>query len=550
MAAAKLAVVDPVVAQVIATLDVPHGGGAIGVAFAGDGRRAYLAMSAGDHVSVEVIDPATGAFTGAINVPYQGSQGALAISADGTRGYLALIERDLVAVLDLVAGRVVTTYAVTMPIGLELSADGSRLYAGTFGWMGESEYHIWLFDTRTGGLLAGGRYEHPAPYGRACSDIEGLALTPDGRTLYAASVDGDGVLVVDAATLAAAGMIPTHALAAFFPLRAVLSPDGAFLYVASGIREPTTVSVVDTHSLAVVGEISGDPRGPCPSRSYGLYLSPDGRTLYLLASDANCLLLADTASRTIAGSYRIGESGKPLMHVAAHSDGRRLYVLDRAGTVFILNPASGVVTKTLTTIPDAYTVKLAPDGRRAYVGGGPGFAVLDLTTDMVLQVVDFGQTGGFGWLNRRTIGAKPDGSQFVVGDFWNLHVYDAGSGVEVRSVDLRTWNPLRTASTDAIFSADSRAGYLAMWDEKAVLAFDAVTWQVTAKIDVGRAPYFGLCPGWLVLSPDGRRLYAVAEEGDNVIAIDTGAGTVIRAIRVGRPYQRYLPMTLRKVARR
>jgi YVTN family beta-propeller protein len=256
-------------------------------------------------------------------------------------------------------------------------------------------------------------------------------------------------------------------------------------------------------------------------------------------------LVVDTQSQSIVDDFRVGVSGLTLTHIAVHPDGDRAYVLDDAGNVYVVDLESRSVLSTLTTVEDAFTIKLSPDGTRGYIGGGPGYAILDLTTDTLLGTVDFGKRGGFGWINRRTLGVKPDSSQYVVGEFFNMHVYDAASNEEIRNIDLREWNPYRTASTDMIFSPDGSTGYLAMWDEKAVIAFDANTWQVTAKIDVGRAPYFGVCPAWLVLSPDGGTLYAVAEESDNVVVINTATNTVVKIIRVGRPYRIHLPVVLK-----
>jgi len=81
-----------------------------------------------------------------------------------------------------------------------------------------------------------------------------------------------------------------------------------------------------------------------------------------------------------------------------------------------------------------------------------------------------------------------------------------------------------------------------------VLAFDPRTWQVTARIDTGRAPYHGVCPTWLQVSPDGGTVYAICEESDNVIVIDTASATVVGAIRVGQPYASSVPLALSNAA--
>jgi YVTN family beta-propeller protein len=98
---------------------------------------------------------------------------------------------------------------------------------------------------------------------------------------------------------------------------------------------------------------------------------------------------------------------------------------------------------------------------------------------------------------------------------------------------------------DLLFNANGTKGYTAMWDEKAVIVFNPNTWDVVAKIDTGRAPFFGVCPVWLAISPDGRWLYALGEESDNVVIIDTTSNKVVGTVRVGKPYPQFLPMTLK-----
>jgi YVTN family beta-propeller protein len=464
----------------------------------------------------------------------------LVISTDGKTGYLNALEDDMVIVLDLVNNQVTDTYPVVNPIGLALSADESRLYVGTFAG---SEYNLWMFDTQSGDVISAINFEHPAPYSRGCSDIEGLALTPDGSTLYAASVDADGVFVLDPATLEPVGMIPMQAIASFLPFRAVISPDGVHLYVGGGTQRPTTVSVIDTTTLQVVGEIVSDRGGPCVQPSYGLDLSPDGSRLYVLSSDGNCVLVVDTQSQSIVDDFMVGVSGFTLTHIAVHPDGDRAYVLDFGGNVHMIDLESHSVLSTLmTNVEYAWTIKLSPDGTRAYVGGTYGYAVVDVTTNTLLKSVDFGVEGVFGYVHGRALGVKPDSSQYLVGEFFNMRVYDAATDEEIRNIDLGEWDPYRPLVRDIIFSPDGNTGYLAMWDASAVIAFDANAWEVTAKIDVGRAPYFGVCPTWLALSPDGSTLFVVCEESDNVVVIDTATNTVIKAIRVGRPYRIHLPL--------
>ena len=428
--------IDLTATDVVTTINVSGGGGPFAAAFAPDGNRAYVAMQ---DAPAYVVDPATHTITGTIAVTNAGHTGDLIISADSNTGYLAVLNGDEVTVLDLVSDSVTDTLPVVNPQGLALNADGSRLYVGTFGFAGESEYNLWMFDTQSGQVITGTNLEHPGAPRLVGSDIQGLALTPDGSTLYVPSIDGESVFIVDAATLEQLGIILTNPIPSFAPFRGAISPDGAYLYVASWTRQPTAVSVIDTATQRVVGEIVSDRDGLCASASWGLDISPDGKTLYVLSSDGRCVLVVDTQSQNIVDSFQIPASSY-LTHIAVHPDGDKAYVLEYAGNVYVIDLESQDVITTVATTDSCSVLKLSPDGQRGYVICSSDFSVLDLTTDTLLKTITIGSDGSFfEWLYY--LGVKPDSSQYVVGAFFNMYVYDATSDTQVRDIDLEAMDP-------------------------------------------------------------------------------------------------------------
>lgn len=534
--------IDLSATDVLTTINVPGGGGPFAVAFAPDGSRAYVAMQ---DASVYVIDPSTHAITDTIAVTNAGHTGDLVISADGNTGYLAALNSDEVIVLDLVGNTVTDTLTVVNPKGLALSADGSRLYVGTFGFAGESDYHLWMFDTHSGDVITGTNFEHPGAPRLVGSDIPGLALAPDGNLLYVPSIDGESVFIVDAATLEQIGTVLTNPIPTFAPLRGAISPDGAYLYVASWMRQPTTVSVIDTAAQRIVGEIVAD-QGPCTSASWGLDISPDGKTLYVLASDNRCVLVVDTQSQDIVDSFQMPLSGDPshLTHIAVHPDGDKAYVLENAGNVYVTDLESQDVIATVATSNGCSVLKLSPDGQRGYVICNSDFSVLDLTTDTLLKTISIGD-GGSHFEFLFYLGVKPNSSQYVVGAFFNMYVYDAASDTQVGDIDLEAMDPTwLTLGQDFVFSQDGSLGYLAMPDENAVAVFDTGTWLTTTKIDTGRAPHFGTEPVWLLMNSDGDTLYVVNELSDNILVVDTATNQVASVISL-RKCRIYLPLVLR-----
>jgi len=536
-------VIDIAATAVLTTVNVPGGGGPLAAAFAPDGDRAYVAMQ---DAPVYILDPTTHAITGTIVVTGTGWNGDLVISEDGNTGYLSAMSGDQVFVLDLVSASVADTYEVGNPQGLALSADGSRLYVGTFGFAGESEYHLWMFDTLSGEVVTGTNLIHPGAPRLVGSDIQGLALTPDGSTLYAPSIDGESVFVVDAATLEQLDIILTNPIPSFSPFRGVISPDGSHLYIASWTRQPTAVSVIDTTTQEVIGEIVAGQGIPCGSASWGLDISPDGKTLYVLSSNDRCVLVADVQSQEFVGSFNVPVSaGSWLTHIAVHPDGDKAYVLEQAGDVHVVDLQTQNVLTTLSIADSCTVLKLSPDGQRGYVICSSGFSVLDLSTDTLLKTINIG-SGGSHFESLFYLGIKPDSTQYTIGAFFNLYVYEATSDTQLHDIELGALDPTwLTLGQDFVFSLDGSLGYLAMPDENAVAVFDTSTWQVTAKIDTGRAPHFGTEPVWLLMDPDGSRLYVLNELSDNVLVIDTALNQVTGVISL-RKCQVYLPLVVRQ----
>ncbi|HEX4007681.1 MAG TPA: beta-propeller fold lactonase family protein [Acidobacteriaceae bacterium] len=175
---------------------------------------------------------------------------AVVASRDGRRAWVALWNGSAVAELDLTTGRVVQrlpllppvhpTDPSSHPIAMALSRDQSTLYIALANRDAIAAVHISgsamrlarLFDARLPGQTF---------FGAMPDDV---ALSSDGRTLYAANSGSDAVAVFDLAAPArpgarahAAGFIPTE----WYPT--ALAVAGNLLYVATGKGEGTGPNV-------------------------------------------------------------------------------------------------------------------------------------------------------------------------------------------------------------------------------------------------------------------------------------------------------------------
>ncbi len=496
------------------------------LALSPNGRQVCVAAAR----ALAILDASTGRLVGSISYP-AGWIMDVAVSPDGGRAYVSDAANGRVHVIDITRRRIASTFAVPLAEGLAVSADGSRLYVTTFGFQGNASHNLVMLDADSGDLLRSGDYIHPALYSRVISDINTPTLSSDGRTLYLPSVDADGVLVVEAQTLEARGLILVNALAEFLPWRSILSPNQPFLYVASRLRVPTTVAIVDSRTHELVGEIVADATSG-HQRSFGLDITPDGNTLLVLSSADHCLLIADAQARRFVASLQIPDA-ELLTQVVVSSTGGLAYVLDIAGTVHLVDLTSRrVIGRVTTGVNEAMTMKLWADRQRLYLAGSHGYAVVDVTKRKLVHSFDFGSAGEFVTATRG-IAFLPGQSAYAITDHFGLHLYNAETGAEIRYLRLdQIAGPVKGLTADIVVTPNGRTAYLALWDEEAILAFDTGTWQVTARVDTGRMPFSGATPRWLSLDPGRSSLYVVCEEGDRVVVVDTESCEVVGVVRL------------------
>lgn len=219
----------------------------------------------------------------------------------------------------------------------------------------------------------------------------GIALAPDGRTLYVTDPDHGRVTAIDAVTRRITARFPVKgqpfgaaATDEFVyltdwtrgvvikldamngaeageikvgkaPAAIVLDRSGAKAFVAA--REDDAVSVVD---LKGDGEAQAIKVGRAP---FALALAPDGATLYVANVQSGDLSVIDVASRAEIKRVPVG---KTPYGVAVTPDGRRIAVsLQHDGALAILDSQSLAVTGKVKIGSYPEGVSIAPDGRTA-----------------------------------------------------------------------------------------------------------------------------------------------------------------------------------------
>lgn len=243
-----------------------------------------------------------------------------------------------VAALDLVrsevAGRIP---ADGNPHGGALSPDGRRIYANSMSgrWLS-------VIDVNTKKLVAridvGAGSHHSA-------------VRPNGRFVYVAA---GSLKVIDATTNEVVASIASHD-PPFYP---VVSPNGRELFV---LNSGTTVSVVDMSTNTLIGTIDMGSR----SMMGHLTLAPDGETLYATNDVDGLLAVVDVST----GRRRAAIPVASQPHgVAVSADGARIFVSSRSGSISVVNAKTLSVTATRDLSGRPEHLSITADGKLLLLG--------------------------------------------------------------------------------------------------------------------------------------------------------------------------------------
>jgi YVTN family beta-propeller protein len=304
---------------------------------------------------------------------------ALALTPDGTRVVAACTGADdqSLHLLDAATGKLLAKEPVKKSwLGLAISPDGKRVYLAGAGGRNVLVYRLEGDRFVAEASLPLRKADEPAKLDATPS---GLALSTDGKSLWAARILLNDVVRIDLATRTVASAIPVGV----HPYRPVLSSDGALLAVSNW--GAATVSLVDAASGAVIATVRTADH---PS---DLAFSRDGRTLFVVESNRNLVAAVDVAARKIVRQISVAPGpdgpGTPSAEavldgstpnaLALSPDGRTLYVANADDDAVAVVDVGGDVraARTKGFIPSGWypaALALSPDGRTLWVANAKG----------------------------------------------------------------------------------------------------------------------------------------------------------------------------------
>jgi len=257
------------------------------IAVTADGRHAYVAGIDGSEV--RLFDLATGKPAGA-PIAVGAEPDAIALTPDGKQALVSNSLSNTVSVIDTATGTVTATIPVN-PDPQQIVMDGSDTAYVSCG----TPMKLDLTNDTAAAMVA-------TPYAGG-----GLALSPDGSTLYVPVLKGIDVVDTVSNTLVSKITIPGDQ-----DYGVAISPDGSRLYVTGGPINIGVVYVVDLATAEVVAH--------APARSLGqaIAISPDGSQVYLASLLAPDVSILSTSTDTITGTYKVGtgEARTPIGGIA------------------------------------------------------------------------------------------------------------------------------------------------------------------------------------------------------------------------------------------
>lgn len=307
-------------------------------------------------------------------------------------------------------------------------------------------------------------------------------------------------------------------------------------------QSSNTVSVHDPSTNKLLGVIrlgKGRPQILSPlydleSNVHGLGVSPDGRTLGVIATLTNAVIFIDLATNTLKGKVYVDRNPHEGFFTP---DGKQFWVAVRGKNyVTVIDVEKLQIVKNIATEHEPSMVVFRPDGKVAFV---------DHSQTAMLDVIDV--------KTREVIARVPVVSKFspnlvVTEDgqqVWMTHK-DVGKVTVVNAQTYAVEGVIDTGpGTNHVNLAGPGGGtrfsgaaagdfaYVTVGGENAVKVYSRQR-QLLATIPVGPNPH-GLWP-----NGDGSKLYVGLENGDALVSIDTKTNTKLTETGSGQAPQALL----------
>lgn len=334
------------------------------------------------------------------------------------------------------------------------------------------------------------------------------------------------------------------------PFGLALSPDGSLAVTAnSGIR-PFSVSILrqldGPIQVQQIPEGAQNDEGVLESVFMGLAITPDNRSVYVSGGQANKVFLFDlkTGAKLDSISCAVVDRGIDYTHgylgdMQLSADGRRLYVVDQIGfRLIIIDTQRKVILHNIPTGRYPFGLALSPDGQHAFVANVGMFEYsffkhLDInkldSTTLSFPAFGFGSEAMREGISNDRVSIAGLGDPNAPESFsvWKIALGEQPKVIKKIKTGVLVGQTVDGipavggASPNSIVATD-RYAFITNGNNDAIsvvdFATDTVVHTIALKPHPLLAPYRGVIPFGLALSPNQQRLY-VAASGLNAIAV-------------------------------
>lgn len=298
-----------------------------------------------------------------------------------------------------------------------------------------------------------------------------MQLPAHAETAWVSSEKDNALTLVDLATLAVTGTVPT----CLRPRHMQRTPDGKRLLVACG--DSQQADVIELASRRSVGKIA---LGDDPEI---FDLSPDGKTLYVSNEEDAELGIVDVASGKRRSAVKVGEEPEGVL---VARDGKTVYVTSEvASLVHVVDAASGKLRQNIAVGKRPRRMALTPDGNQLWVSNelGASVSIIDTRTLTVIDTLKFQVKGA-------------------------------------RSTDI--------TPVGLLISADGKRAFVGLGKANHVAFVDVAGRKTTDLVLVGKRAW------GLGLNKAQDRLLVVNGLSDDLSVVDVAAAKALKTVAVGR----------------
>jgi YVTN family beta-propeller protein len=334
---------------------------------------------------------------------------------------------------------------------------------------------------------------------RVGDEPEGVAVSPDGRTVYVANQNSRILSVVDAATRRVTPVRLRNT-----PRFVTTSRDGSLVFVSMYEKDMSGsgLAVVDAATRGVTPvRLRNTPRFVTTSRDGSLVFV----SMYEKDMSGSGLAVVDAARRKVV---RYLSTGVQPFTLAVGPDDRVWVPIHSRGRLEIFSAGGHHMDARVTVPANPHAVAFSAGLRRAYTANheSNAVAVIDMRTDRLVKSVPVSKSP-------HSVAVSPDGRTVLVAG------YEADTADLIDAATLRRTGPFRVGDMpqSVAFAADGRHGYVVNEGDDTVSVVDARTGKVTSTVRVGGSPRT------IAISPDGRRAYVTNGHDDTVSVLRTAA---------------------------